>query len=84
MWPATDYGGTDDAGILWWNPDAEGEDEVGAVGQGLYEYTKMGQRYTLDEMPDEDPGLFDPETSITIFETVPKEYAVPDYPSPAK
>src|SRR5262249_29405765 len=60
LWPGTDWGGSDDAGILWWNPDAVGEDEVGTVGKGLYEYTRTGRRYTLDEMPDRDPGLFDP------------------------
>jgi hypothetical protein len=84
LWPGTDWGGTDDAGILWWNPNAEGEDEVGTVGKGLYEYTKMGQRYTLDKMPAADPGLFDEAGSITIYETIPKEFAPPDYPSPAK
>jgi hypothetical protein len=83
LWPGIDYGGTDDAGILWWDPEAEGEDEVGVVGQGLYQYTSEGKRYTLDKMPTEDPGLFDADTSITIFETIPPEYAPPDYPSPA-
>jgi hypothetical protein len=84
LWPGTDYGGSDDAGILWWNPKAEGEDEVGTVGKGLYEYTKMGTRYTLDEMPTSDPGLFKEDGSVTIFETIPKSFAPPDYPSPAK
>jgi hypothetical protein len=83
LWPGIDYGGTDDAGILWWDPEAEGEDEVGVVDQGLYQYTSEGKRYTLDKMPTEDPGLFDADTSITIFETIPPEYAPPDYPSPA-
>ena len=31
-----------------------------------------------------DPGLFDPKSSITIFKTIPPQYAPPDYPSPAK
>ena len=84
MWPGCAWSGSDDAGILRWNPTAEGEDEVGKVGRGLYEYTQMGKRYTLDEMPKRDPGLFDPKTSITIYETIPPEYAAPDYPSPAK
>ena len=44
----------------------------------------MGKRYTLEEMPTTDPGLFDPKTSITIFKTIPPQYAPPDYPSPAK
>lgn len=84
LWPGTDWGGWDDTGFLWWDPNATGEDEVGTVGTGLYQFTEMGKRYTLKDMPTEDPGLFDPETSITIYETIPPEYAPPDYPSPAK
>jgi hypothetical protein len=84
LWPGTDWGGSDDTGILWWNPNAVGEDEVGTVGKGLYEYTKMGKRYTLNEMPSTDPGLFDPDTSITIYTKIPPQYAPPSYPSPAK
>jgi len=84
LWPGTDWGGTDDAGILWWDPSARGEDEVGNVGDGLYQYTKMGERYTLDEMPSTDPGLFEKSGSIAIYDTIPKEFAPPDYPSPAK
>jgi hypothetical protein len=44
----------------------------------------MGERYTLDEMPTQDPGLFKEDGSVTIFTTIPKEFALPDYPSPAK
>jgi hypothetical protein len=84
LWPGTDWGGSDDTGIIWWNPNAEGEDEVGNVGKGLYEYTLEGKRHTLAEMPTQDPGLFKTEGSITIFETIPPQYAPPKYPSPAK
>lgn len=84
LWPGTDWGGSDDGGLLWWNPDARGEDEVGKVANGLYEYTAGGKRYTLGEWPTKDPGLFDPAKSITIYKTIPPRYAPPDYPSPAK
>lgn len=84
LWPSTDWGGSDDAGLIWWNPKANGEDEVGNVGDGLYEYTANGKRYTLDEMPSQDPGLFDESNSVTIFTTVPKQYQPPSYPSTAK
>ena len=84
LWPGTDWGGTDDTGIIWWNPTAVGEDEVGNVGKGLYEYTLEGKRYTLDKMPKTDPGLFNPKGSVTIFNTIPPQYAPPKYPSPAK
>ncbi len=84
LWPGTDWGGTDDTGLIWWNPDAVGQDEVGHVGKGLYEYTDMGKRWDLKDMPTTDPGLFNPKSSITIFKKVPPQYAPPSYPSPAK
>ena len=84
LWPGTDFGGTDDTGLIWWNPNARGEDEIGNVGNGLYEYTLDGKRYTLSKMPTTDPGLFDPSKSITIYTKIPPAFAPPDYPSPAK
>jgi hypothetical protein len=84
LWPQEDLGGLDDTGLLWWDPEARGQDEVGVVGPGLYRYTRGGKRWLFEEMPSEDPGLFDRQTSVTVFEEVPAEYAPPDYPSPAK
>ncbi len=84
LWPTTDWGGSDDTGLIWWNPKANGEDEVGTVGDGLYEYTDNGTRWTLDKIPSTDPGLFDESKSTTIFTTVPKQYQPPSYPSTAK
>jgi hypothetical protein len=84
LWPGTDWGGTDDTGIIWWNPNAVGEDEVGKVGKGLYEYTQEGKRWFLKDLPKTDPGLFNPKGSVTIFNTIPPQYAPPKYPSPAK
>jgi len=84
LWPGIDVGGSDDTGLIWWNPKAHGEDEIGQVGDGLYEYVQMGKRWTLDDIPATDPGFFDPTGSITIFTSIPKQYQVPDYPSPAK
>jgi ABC-type branched-subunit amino acid transport system substrate-binding protein len=84
FWPDTDWGGTDDATIIWFDPAAEGEDEVGNDGVGLYRYANGGQRYTLGEFPDsiEEAGLFDVESSVTIFDQVPPEDDTPDYPPP--
>jgi hypothetical protein len=84
FWPDTDWGGTDDAAIIWFDPTAEGEDEVGNEGVGLYRYANAGQRYTLGEFPDsvEEAGLFDNESSVTVFDQVPPEDEPPDYPPP--
>ena len=60
------------------------EDEVGQEGVGLYRYVRNGKRWFLEGMPRRDPGLFDPDTSITIFTTIPPAYRPPRYPSPAK
>jgi hypothetical protein len=84
IWPDPDWGGYDDATIIWFDPTAEGEDEVGNDGVGLYRYANGGQRYTLGEFPDsiEEAGLFDVESSVTIFDQVPPEDDTPDYPLP--
>ncbi len=84
LWPGVDWGGSDDTGLIWWNPKAKGENEIGVEGDGLYEYTQMGKRWTLDQIPATDPGLFDPTNSVTIFTKVPKAYQPPSYPSPVK
>ncbi len=84
VWPDTDWGGGDDATIIWFDPSASGEDEVGNDGVGLYRYANGAQRYTLGNFPDgvEDAGLFDVDSSVTIFDQVPPEDDTPDYPRP--
>ena len=84
VWPDSDWGGVDDAAIIWFDPEATGEDEVGNQGQGLYRYANGGERYTLGEFPEtfEEAGLFDNESSVTIYEEVPPEDDTPDYPPP--
>jgi hypothetical protein len=84
VWPDMDSGGYDDATIIWFDPAAAGEDEVGNDGVGLYRYANGGQRYTLGSFPNsvEEAGLFDNESSVTIFDQVPPEDDTPDYPPP--
>ena len=84
IWPDTDWGGGDDATIVWFDPTATGEDEVGNDGTGLYRYANGAQRYTLGNFPDsvEEAGLFDYASSVTIFDQVPPEDTTPDYPPP--
>jgi hypothetical protein len=84
FWPKTDYGGSDDAGMLWWDPTAVGEDEVGQVGNGLYRYAEGGKRYTRGKFPPKGQGgLFDTATSVTIYEQLPPDHQRPTYPPPA-
>lgn len=84
VWPDFDWGGSDDLAIIWWDPDAEGPDEVGGEGVGLYRYANGGQRYTIGNMPAsaEEAGLFDEASSSTIYEEIPEDDRTPDYDLP--
>jgi ABC-type branched-subunit amino acid transport system substrate-binding protein len=84
VWPFTDYYGSEDAAMLWWDATASGEDEVGQVGSGLYRAADGGKRYTRGKFPPKGQGgLFDTTTSATIFEQIPAEVGLPSYPPPA-
>jgi hypothetical protein len=84
IWPGIDYGGSDDAAIIWWDPDESGEDETGNLGQGMYRYAAGARRYTPNEFPStpEEAGLFDVDSSVTVYDRPPPEERVPDYPPP--
>jgi hypothetical protein len=84
VWPDFDWGGTDDVSIIWFDPEATGEDEVGNEGTGMYRYANGGERYTIGDLPTslEDAGLFDVDASVTVYDEVPEEDRTPDYPPP--
>jgi hypothetical protein len=84
IWPDEDWGGSDDTALIWFDPEATGEDEVGNEGTGMYRYAKMGERYTLGNLPTsfEEAGLFDDANSVTVYDQVPEEDRTPDYPPP--
>lgn len=84
VWPDFDWGGTDDVAIIWFDPEATGEDEVGNEGTGMYRYANGGQRYTIGNLPTslEEAGLFDVEASVTVYDEVPEEDRAPDYSPP--
>jgi len=84
VWPFTDFYGSDDIGMLWWDPTAVGQDEIRNVGNGLYRYADGGKRYTRGKIPAKGQGgLFDTASSVTIFESIPPSVPRPDYPPPA-
>ena len=85
VWPDLDMGGSDDTAIIWFDPDATGEDEVGNEGQGMYRYARGGQRYTIGNLPSslEEAGRFDVESSVTVLGEIPEEDLSPEYPPPA-
>ena len=92
FWSGTDYGGLDNAGILYWDPKAKGPDETGTVGFGMYRLVDGGTRYLPGQWPTTPVKLFDPTGSVTIYpannipaDLVPKSYPVPaDAPAAKK
>jgi hypothetical protein len=82
IWPGTDYGGIDDATEVWWRPDVTGPDEIGNTGKGLYAYVNGGRRFRPGQFANEDSALFDPSTSVTIFQELPPPDRPPSYPPP--
>jgi len=83
VWPDHDWGGIDDMTLIWWDPTATGEDETGNEGTGMYRYANGGERYTIGNMPTfEETGLFDVESSVTVYDEVPEGDRPPDYPPP--
>jgi hypothetical protein len=83
IWAGTDYGGTDDATEIWWNPTLSGPDELNRVGAGMYEYVDGGKRYLPGQWPKEATQAFNPKGAVAIYTKVPPSEQVPNYPSPA-
>jgi hypothetical protein len=53
---------------MWWDPNAEGADETGAVGKGMYRLVDGGRRYLAGRWPTEPIRLFDPAGTVTIYD----------------
>jgi hypothetical protein len=83
FWPNDDYLGFDDATIIWWDPNAKGEDEIGRHGTGLYRYEDSGRRYLPGHFPRTPDHPFDPVAAVSIFDPPPPADLPPSYPSPA-
>jgi hypothetical protein len=84
--PTIDWSGRvgGDATLVWWDPEAEGLDEGGTRGPGMYRFANGGQRYRPSEIPDtpERAGLFDEGSSVVTYDELPPEDRSPDYPPP--
>lgn len=86
VWPGTDVGGLDNAGILYWDPEAEGPDETGTEGKGMYRLVDGGRRYLPGQWPTTPVKLFDPAGTVTIYEAadIPPELKPKPVPVPAE
>jgi hypothetical protein len=83
IWQGTDYGGTDDATEVWWNPSISGPDELGRVGNGLYEYVDRGKRYLPGQWPTGPTKAGQKAGAVSIYAKAPPSEQTPNYPSPA-
>ena len=83
LWSGNDPAGLDNAGLLWWNPNARGEDETGVVGNGMYELVDGGERYPAGKWPDTPAKLFDTAGAVTIYDQLPPDLTPKSYPPPA-
>jgi hypothetical protein len=83
IWKGVDLTGGDDATVIWWDPNATGQDEVGREGKGLYRYADEGKRYLPGQWPSTPITLFDPATSSSVLTKLPPGDQPPSYPSPA-
>jgi hypothetical protein len=84
FWQGTDYNALDNSGLMYWDPTAEGQDETGTQGQGMYRLVDGGVRYLPGNWPTEPIKLFDPTNTVTIYDAadVPAELRAQDVPVP--
>ena len=80
FWNGEDPNGLDNAGLLWWNPNAHGEDETGKVGNGMYELVDGGERYPAGDWPSTPAKLFDTAGAVTIYNDPPPDLTPKPYP----
>jgi hypothetical protein len=80
IWPFTDYTQLDDVTEIWWDPNAQGEDEVGNNAVGMYRYVDGGKRYMPGGHPRTEPKAFVPAGSVTMYNERPAQDRPPQYP----
>lgn len=83
-WDEVDYHGVDDATEIWWDPEAEGVDEFGREGTGMYRWVDGGERYLSGEWPESSSPAFEEEGTVTFYDEPPAGEEIPEYPSPCE
>lgn len=82
-WNQVDYHGIDDVTVIWWDPEAEGPDEIRRVGKGMWRYHDGGKRYMPGELV-RSGRLFDASVGVPLYEEAPPGEAPPQYPAPRR
>jgi hypothetical protein len=80
FWPFTDYAGIDDQVEIWWDAEAQGPDEVGGEGTGMWAYAQGGERFLPGQWPEEPPAVFgDDPDPVTLYTELPPGITLPEY-----
>jgi hypothetical protein len=80
FWPFTDYAGIDDQVEIWWDAEAQGPDEVGGEGTGMWAYSQGGKRFLPGQWPEEAPAVFgDDPDPVTLYTELPPGITLPQY-----
>ena len=75
----------DNAGVMFWDPEAEGPDETGTVAKGMYRLMDGGTRYLPGKWPTEPLPFFEDAGTVTIYNEsdLPASLKPADIPVPA-
>jgi hypothetical protein len=78
-WNLVDLTQFDDVAEIWWDRAAQGPDDVGNEGVGMYHWVDNGKRYLPGTQPTTDPRVFDAANSPTILDNPPASEKTPEY-----
>jgi hypothetical protein len=80
LWNYDDYNAYDDGTEIFWDPTAQGPDETGHNGVGMYRYVHMGKRYLPGDFKNEPFQAFgDSNDNVTIYDQLPPQDQPPKY-----
>jgi hypothetical protein len=80
LWPWDDYNQLDDGTLIWWDPNASGQDETGSNGTGMMRYMYGGKRYLYGQFPKGNQPWFNTSNTVTVFTSIPSADRPPSYP----
>jgi hypothetical protein len=80
LWPWDDYNEADDGTLIWWDGNAQGNDETGSSGTGMWRYLYGGKRYMYGQFPRGEQPWFKAANTVTVFASVPAADRPPVYP----
>jgi hypothetical protein len=80
LWPYDDYNAYDDSTEIYWDATAQGPDETGHNGVGMYRFVNMGLRYLPTQFQSTPFIAFgDNANTVTIYDTLPAQDKYPPY-----